>query len=242
VGDPLAEKYYGWSPYTYVLNNPTILADKDGQDIDPSKLSASQYRALVKFASTKEGSAFIAQFAQKGFKLGGKTYTQGKYSQHDLYFRTQSRSVMGENRKGLAMTFLKNGKGDAIGKYKKLEKLHSENLVSKLEYAFTIDLKESIDNPEYTIAHEAFVHVQEDIDVLTEIETGKNNKYQNNHIQYLTDIIKRGTSGGIDHRKLKEGKIKELKNWVKEMNAKYNTSKYTGLYREDQKIARTGGF
>lgn len=33
--DPLAEKYYGWSPYVYCLNNPANLIDSDGK--------ASQY-------------------------------------------------------------------------------------------------------------------------------------------------------------------------------------------------------
>ncbi len=29
--DPLAEKYPGWSPYNYVLNNPVKLYDPDGK-------------------------------------------------------------------------------------------------------------------------------------------------------------------------------------------------------------------
>jgi hypothetical protein len=30
--DPLADKYCGWSPYTYTLNNPVIYVDPDGRD------------------------------------------------------------------------------------------------------------------------------------------------------------------------------------------------------------------
>ncbi len=35
--DPLAEKYDQWSPYNYVLNNPSLLTDKDGTEPDRNR-------------------------------------------------------------------------------------------------------------------------------------------------------------------------------------------------------------
>ena len=30
--DPMSEKYYSWSPYTYCKNNPVLRIDLDGKD------------------------------------------------------------------------------------------------------------------------------------------------------------------------------------------------------------------
>ena len=32
--DPLWEKYHGWSPYNYTLNNPLSFIDPDGMRVD----------------------------------------------------------------------------------------------------------------------------------------------------------------------------------------------------------------
>ena len=42
--DPLAEKYYCWSPYVYVLSNPIILIDPDGRELRVAKEYQEQFK------------------------------------------------------------------------------------------------------------------------------------------------------------------------------------------------------
>ena len=45
--DPLADKYPGWSPYNYCLNNPLIIVDPDGMDTT-SRAASATYDAYTK--------------------------------------------------------------------------------------------------------------------------------------------------------------------------------------------------
>lgn len=96
--DPLAEKYPGWSPYNYTLNNPVFWNDPDGmspEHIDPTAIYFSDYKGnlntpnLVEswefFASTEIGINFLKDFAQAGQTIAGHTYDKdGKYHEKGI--------------------------------------------------------------------------------------------------------------------------------------------------------------
>ena len=45
--DPLAEKYYGVSPYAYCANNPVVFVDPDGRKFDFSKMTKGEYQSYL---------------------------------------------------------------------------------------------------------------------------------------------------------------------------------------------------
>jgi len=77
--DPLAEKYYGWSPYNYVMNNPIILLDTDGKEpIKPQAGTANGFVAFLNNTRTKMGM-LTGALAHDAMMRLGKTEMNWKH-------------------------------------------------------------------------------------------------------------------------------------------------------------------
>lgn len=135
--DPLSEEYRRWSTYNYCMNNPSIFIDPDGIYVDTSWIYEKDRKGNYKnkvlveafntFAKSKEGIAFLSNFAEKGQVIAGHEYKEnGKFDLKgiDLNFDTleegdwaDARTGSVEKKDGLQITIELSDSGRIVDGY-----------------------------------------------------------------------------------------------------------------------------
>ena len=68
--DPLAEKYYGISPYAYCADNPLNVLDSDGKSIRIRKNQEGALKSLALIAATQKGNQILSTISKR-YEIGG---------------------------------------------------------------------------------------------------------------------------------------------------------------------------
>ena len=160
--DPLAEKYYGVSPYAYCLGNPVVQVDYEGTIVIPVLYTNGidqpiYYRSpknfaegMRMFARTNFGRKILADFTPKGSTIFG-VEGNGKYADIKLYIQEEqftdeaARTRRYYNRQKMAyvhgQTQLEEGKD------------------GKVQFRIFFDLGYPLDELIETITHEFTIHL-----------------------------------------------------------------------------------
>lgn len=232
--DELSEKYYAISSYVYVANNPILLKDPDGRDIDVSGFKTKEEQEILrKFLSTKIGYAFFAQFANKGDEVAGIKFDKtGEYAKDLLALKSDAHQNM-TLYEGLTQTFERKDpkQGNIYGK--ELQDADEKTDASKgIIHLIRINANTSNFGKLTALNHEAFVHVQEDVKRLSELRNGK---IKPGTEEYINQLKFTGRSATIDHNRLSEGRAIEYKTQAQQLDKIYNTNIYTKFYNYDVK-------
>jgi hypothetical protein len=250
--DPHAENYYSSSPYVYALTNPVLLKDDDGKDIIITNLSASQQKQLAQFAKTNEGRAFLSQFAVKGkeYTIGGEKFTFDvkQSSNHNVYYQTRDLSSI--KKDGLTETYIWS---PIANKYVKTDQFSAKDAKSAAShtkgqfYNFWVTLDDDLttDRTLYGIAHESFVHIDQNRKELDKefrdyksgaITERMSNFKGNTPENALSSFIVASAYGPDDHKLLVNGKVVNLERFVKELDKLFKTTKFSEQYIRDKKF------
>jgi len=215
--DPLAEKYYGWSPYAYCLNNPMKYVDSDGREVfyyvteadkngknyyvpkTYNQLTDTQRNTIQGFIRSEVGKNFISQFISGSQDFGGEIIKGNATFNQDLKIRFDEGQLIllgnGETLKRLGATkpnLKDNGKSFFL-----------EILVDKFL---------SLEQMAYTFGHEALLHGGPMIENLIEnFKAGMNE-------EQFKELNKKAGTGHDHHKNYSDGVGEHTLNFKKYLN------------------------
>ena len=145
--DPLAEKYYGVSPYAYCANNPVIFVDPDGRKFDFSKMTKDEYQSYL-------GQINLLREASPLFNTMYSSLENSKETYFISFDRVPSvvkqagdidgHSVMGDN-----------GGGSVVFNIEKMGNITNVVLAEELFHAYQHDNRNGYDKGEFNREFEA---------------------------------------------------------------------------------------
>jgi RHS repeat-associated protein len=229
--DPLESKYPDISPYVFAVNNPILFIDPDGRDVDVSTLTDPKHQAaLTNLIATEVGRAFIAQFANAGDIIGGVEFESTGNRANDI-LALNSASVNMGNRRGLTRTYFNENGGFG----KRLRSAKSSD-AGKTNVIHLIDLKVGLSEEQstLTLGHESFIHVNEDVKRLNEIERKGAASEYDSFEEAIEDIRSTDRSSVKDHNRLSSGNATELQKYGKQLDEKKGTTKFSKGVKKDE--------
>ena len=152
---------FGISDYSCFGDNPIMLADPLGDKVIVDKSvneNKEQKEALEKFAHTKAGKKYLAQYAEAGQVIGGVTFDKsGKFNDKgiDVAYKAESGTdFYGDEKKGgqTGTQYKFDSKGNIVGATFTVTLFNGKGWKTSNE----------LFNKVSTIAHESFIHVDLD--------------------------------------------------------------------------------
>ena len=231
--DRYADKYPSLSPYHYCAWNPMKLTDPSGDSIKifhwisdgnqggkyySGHLNRKTAKQLENFAKTKEGYAFLSQYATKGQKIGSVEFTKdGIYANHNL-------------------TFLEfNAYGASAGTFSYKKGGRNMQFYIQINAAYMND-ENGVESYAITLGHEMFLHMDRIDDKLI-------NAYNSdNDAEYLkivkADAPNQNSTGDVDHKDYINGRygsrfnkyVSQLKNFLNSTNVDKAKKRHDGMY------------